>query len=632
MPEQTPRPDFQHTAATPARSESGLFVPQIITPVPAPRPWEFQEQPKREDTIPPLSEIASRVKSGKNATMKPPPQPVAAERRKSSDLASEPRASRSSSGAAETILVLSGGSSASENGPHRATRRHEQRRDPHLMPSQPKQPKDHGAANAEAAAETDTRPAAKKPKKAQEKKGNGKKQKGKEKGKGEEEEKVADVVGNRPEPATVATRSEYALPQRFANSVKPRSAKYIGAPSLAQSVEDLRRRQVTSIVPPPNPVLQRPVPAAATTTTTTSNTVPGAKGCYRGQDRPAIPSSSQSRASRFPVRAAHDKPKQDVYDIEAYTPPPDAHTRKQQQQQQARQPSASLPFSGTHIHFGEDGDVVEIGPSTVVAAGPGSQASSSTLSAQSAASQQTVENDEPSSSRPGSSSAQRKRRHSTATRCDSAMRPSSAAASLASSEPSHEGWHDGSSSPAKRRKGHHGKNNRRNSTAAPSPSPAGPSSTPQEHGGGEQRKPRNNNNNASRRDSATRLSSAPRSSERLLTPVEWNREPSPVNLPRRYRSMMAIPRTYSPVPSFVSSPNRELPPRNQERPTSGLARQSSMSTHPPPFLCPFFVSYLAVFHGDAKSGAERRTAINQTRITGNICYKKAKRRRRDAQE
>ncbi|KAK8022802.1 hypothetical protein PG993_013569 [Apiospora rasikravindrae] len=442
MPEQTPRPDLRHTTATPARSESGLFVPQIITPVPAPRPWEMHEQQKREETNP-LSLKSRR-----------------------------------------------------EGNP-----------------------------------------------------------KGKEKGKGKEVEKEADE-GNRPEPAAVAARSEYALPQRFANSVKPRSAKYIGAPSLAVSVENLRRRQVTSILPPNNPVLQRSAPAA--TTTTASNPAPVAKGCYRGQDRPAIPSSSQSRASRFPIRTSRDKSKFDIYDIEAYTPPPDEHTRKLQQ---ARQSSASLPFAGTHIHFGEDGDVVEMGSSTVgAAATTGSQASSNTLSAQSA-SQHAAETDETCSSRPGSSSKQRKRRHSTVTRCEALSRQSSTAASLANSEPSCEGWQEGSSSPAKRRKGHRGKSNRESSTAAPS-SPAVPSFTPVEHQEESLREERRKqrHNTVSRRDSGVLLSSAPQPG-RFETPEEWKQDATTSVVEQRKRPhLRAVSRTYSPVPPFVSSPNRELAP------------------------------------------------------------------------
>ncbi|KAK8057068.1 hypothetical protein PG996_011005 [Apiospora saccharicola] len=210
--------------------------------------------------------------------------------------------------------------------------------------TQPGQPNDRGAMNV-----INSGPAAKKAKKAEAQKGNGngKKQKGKEQGKGKEKGK--EVVrmaggGTRPGPAVVDTRSEEALRQQLANMEKPRRATYIGAPALSGSIDDLRRRQKTIIMPP---VPQIP-PTAANASAT--NPAPVVETSSRDRNESVMSSSSHNRAPQGAPRAPKKMPEANRHDTTTPSPP----EKQRQKQQHYRHQSICPTFEGTHIRLDDD--------------------------------------------------------------------------------------------------------------------------------------------------------------------------------------------------------------------------------------------------------------------------------------
>lgn len=350
-PEQTPGPDLRRP--TPARFESGLFVPQKVTPVRPPEPWWLtMGKAKREETIPPLSVVVSRgtsSSSSRDASTRPPSQPPAAERRQRSAGASEP----------SPVVEISGapaGTFACEQAAQEATAENQQRPGVSSSSTQPRQSEDRGAvttATAAADPNSETRPAAKKPrktgeksKKAVEPKNNkAKKQKGKDKGKGKEVEKGAASGQTRPEPAAIDTRYEEALRQQLANTEKPRRATYIGAPALSSSIEDLRRREKTITMPP---VSQMPTTAAAAAAA--AKPAPVVATASHDRNEPAMSSSSQTRASQGAPKVPRKKPESNRNATTTPSPP----DKQRQKQQHIRHQSICPTFEGTHIRLDDN--------------------------------------------------------------------------------------------------------------------------------------------------------------------------------------------------------------------------------------------------------------------------------------
>ncbi|KAK7908981.1 hypothetical protein PG985_014859 [Apiospora marii] len=500
-PEQTPGQE-DLGRPTPARSESGLFVPQIKeTPVPPPEPWWLTYgQAKREETLPPLSVIASQgaFSSSRDTSTRPPSQP-AAERRQRSAGASKPTASRSSSRAAGTTSGASAGTPADEQAAQRAAVEDQHQPQSSSTSTQSSQSEGHDAVTA-ADPNSDKRPPAKKPRKVAEKskkaeatKNNkAKKQKGKDKGKGKEVEQGAGGQTG-PGPVVADPRSEEALRQQLANTEKPRRATYIGAPALAGSIEDLRRREKTIIMPPVPQILST---AATVTAAVATNPAPMVEAVPHERNESSMPSSSQSRAPQVAPTAPRKKPESNRNDTTTPSPP----DKQRQKQQHIRHQSICPTFEGTHIRLDDDepaqcvlgqsdrGVTVERVPSSspAAAAATRSHVSSEAPPVQPPV-RQTVEEDESPDHRQDSPTSLKKqrnkakwarykqRRRNKRSGRDSTTVPPSPAAPLPESEPTHgseRGQAGSSSGPERDRQ--HSTTSHRGSAMPPPPLPLPP--------------------------------------------------------------------------------------------------------------------------------------------------------------
>ena len=404
----TPGRDLPHP--TPARSESGLFVPQKETPVPLPDlSWLYPGKAKREETIPPLSVVASQGTSNRVASTRPPSQQPATDRqtRSAAAISEPPHASRFSSRAVAGASAASDEASAPEQAaqaaattvpadalsgtpsPSRSRRAHrgepvyniaelsgtaahgkrrqkgstasnrkrkavsgtaeetQQSGSSATSTTQPRQSDDHATTNA-----TGSGPATKRPKKTEEKKGKGK---GKGKGngkkpKGKEKEKGKEkVTGKKVEQGTSGgTRPGPAV-------VDARSEEALRLQLAKEGVngpQHARHNTRPGFAPLTFKDVQRqavttirPPQRPPATVTAAATPVPVAETYSHGQKEPAMPSSSHSRASQGAPRAPGDKPKP-----KRPTPPPPPEEQRQKQQHMRHQ-SIYPTFSGTHTRL-----------------------------------------------------------------------------------------------------------------------------------------------------------------------------------------------------------------------------------------------------------------------------------------